>query len=95
MVFNSSEWYELVAPLGRGKYSEVFEGIDNRTGNKIVTKFLKPVRQPKILREIKILQAIKEGPHIISLLDICMDQMTNTPALIFEHFSSQTLKCIQ
>lgn len=61
----------------------------------MVVKFLKPVRQPKILREIKILQAITEGPHIIHLLDITMDQMSGTPALIFEHFSSKTLKCIQ
>ena len=60
-----------------------------------MVKFLKPVRNPKILREIKILQAVKEGPHIIELYDICMDSMTNTPALIFEHFSSKTLQCIQ
>lgn len=62
-----------MSPLGRGKYSEVFEGMDIKNGRKIVIKFLKPVRNPKILREIKILQAVKEGPHIIHLLDICMD----------------------
>ena len=94
IVFNSSEPYELIAPLGRGKYSEVFEAIDYKNDKKVVVKFLKPVRYPKILREIKILQAITEGPHIIHLLDICKDQMSNTPALIFEHFSSSTLKCI-
>ena len=60
-----------------------------------MVKLLKPVRQPKILREIKILQAVKDGPNIIKLLDVCFDHMSNTPALIFESFSSLTLKSIQ
>lgn len=64
----------MQSPLGRGKYSEVFEGYDSKDNRKVVIKFLKPVRQPKIIREIKILQSVKDGPYIITLLDVCYDQ---------------------
>jgi len=51
--------YEVVRKIGRGKYSEVFEGIRNLPdGNeeRCVIKILKPVKKKKIQREIKILQ---------------------------------------
>ncbi len=47
--------YQLVHKLGRGKYSEVFEGANIRNNQKCVLKILKPVRKEKIYREIKIL----------------------------------------
>lgn len=47
--------------------------MDSEKKEKVVIKFLKPVRQPKILREIKILQSVRGGPHIIDLKDICYD----------------------
>ena len=42
--------------MGRGKYSEVFEGKRAETDEKLVIKILKPVKKKKIQREIKILQ---------------------------------------
>ena len=42
--------------MGRGKYSEVFEGIHSGNNEKCVIKILKPVKKKKIKREIKILQ---------------------------------------
>lgn len=44
------------APTGRGKYSEVFEGMNVANDTKCVVKILKPVKKKKIKREIKILQ---------------------------------------
>lgn len=44
--------------VGRGKYSEVFEGIHVGTAAKCIIKILKPVKKKKIKREIKILQNI-------------------------------------
>ena len=38
-----------------GKYSEVYEGINTQTNERIVIKILKPVKKTKIRREIKIL----------------------------------------
>jgi serine/threonine protein kinase len=36
------ENYEIVRKLGRGKYAEVFEGINVNTLQKVVIKALKP-----------------------------------------------------
>ena len=59
--------------IGRGKYSEVFEGINIVNNEKCVIKVLKPVKKKKIKREIKILQNLAGGPNIISLLDVVRD----------------------
>ena len=81
--------------MGRGKYSEVHEGVDSWTDTPIVIKILKPVWETKIYREIKILKALDGHPNIIKLIDFCMDEQSSTPSFIFEHFSSSTLKNIE
>lgn len=58
---------------GRGKYSEVFEGINVTNYQKCVIKVLKPVKKKKIKREIKILQNLSGGPNIVALLDVVRD----------------------
>lgn len=46
----SPDRYQIVKKVGRGKYSEVFKGIDMQTGEPISIKYLKPVRFKKIKR---------------------------------------------
>lgn len=65
------------ADLGRGKYSEVFEGINVVNYQKCVIKVLKPVKKKKIKREIKILQNLSGGPNIVALLDVVRDSQVN------------------
>ena len=65
--------YEVVRKIGRGKYSEVFEGINMLNNEKCVIKILKPVKKKKIKREIKILQNLSGGENIIQLLDVVRD----------------------
>jgi len=67
------ENYEVVRKIGRGKYSEVFEGINVANYQKCVIKVLKPVKKKKIKREIKILQNLSGGPNIVALLDVVRD----------------------
>ena len=44
IYFRDQDNYHLVRKLGRGKYSEVFEGVDIRTPNKkVVVKILKVI----------------------------------------------------
>jgi len=62
---------------GRGKYSEVFEGINVVNYQKCVIKVLKPVKKKKIKREIKILQNLSGGPNIVALLDVVRDNQVN------------------
>lgn len=52
--------YEIEAKVGRGKYSEVFQGIELKTKRAIVIKMLKPVKKKKIKREIKILSNLSD-----------------------------------
>ena len=63
---------------GRGKYSEVFEGINVVNYQKCVIKVLKPVKKKKIKREIKILQNLSSGPNIIALLDVVRDNQVRS-----------------
>lgn len=72
-VFGYQDNYEIIRKVGRGKYSEVFEGLNVLNNSKCIIKVLKPVKYKKIKREIKILQNLAGGPNIISLLDIVRD----------------------
>jgi len=77
--------YEVVRKVGRGKYSEVFEGINILNNEPCIIKVLKPVKKKKIKREIKILQNLCGGPNVIKLLDVVRDPQSKTPSLIQEY----------
>jgi serine/threonine protein kinase len=81
-------------PTGRGKYSEVFEGINVVNYQKCVIKVLKPVKKKKIKREIKILQNLSGGPNIVALLDVVRDSQSKTPSLIFEHVNNTDFRTL-
>lgn len=49
------EHYEVLHKLGRGKYSEVFDGVNVMNNQPCVVKILKPIKMEKIRREVKIL----------------------------------------
>eukprot|EP00761_Pharyngomonas_kirbyi_P012989 gb/GECH01013016.1/.p1 GENE.gb/GECH01013016.1/~~gb/GECH01013016.1/.p1 ORF type:complete len:328 (+),score=63.57 gb/GECH01013016.1/:1-984(+) len=76
--------YEVTRKVGRGKYSEVFEGVNIVNNEKCVIKVLKPVKKKKIKREIKILQNLCGGTNVVKLLDLVRDHQSKTPSLIFE-----------
>ncbi|THU53792.1 hypothetical protein C4D60_Mb10t18170 [Musa balbisiana] len=99
--------YEVVRKVGRGKYSEVFEGINITNNERCIIKILKPVKKKKIKREIKILKKKKKikreikilqnlcgGPNVVKLFDIVRDQQSKTPSLIFECVNSTDFKVL-
>jgi casein kinase II subunit alpha len=88
------EDYEVVKKIGRGKYSEVFAGVNIVNNSKCVVKILKPVKKKKIKREIKILQNLCGGKNIIKLLDVVRDPQSKTPSLIFEHVNNIDFKIL-
>ena len=83
--WNDQNRYKVLNKIGKGKYSEVFEGIDSVVGKKVVIKMLKPIREAKINREIKVLHNLANGTNIISLVDITRDSDNKTSNLIFEY----------
>jgi len=86
--------YEIVRKVGRGKYSEVFEGINIQSEEKCIIKVLKPVKKKKIKREIKILQNLAGGPNVIGLLDVVRDPQSKTPSIIFENVNNTDFKIL-
>lgn len=44
----NQDHYEVVRKVGRGKYSEVFEGINVLTNKQCIIKILKPVKKKKV-----------------------------------------------
>ena len=80
--------------IGRGKYSEVFEGINVVNYQKCVIKVLKPVKKKKIKREIKILQNLSGGPNVVALLDVVRDPNSKTPSLIFEYVNNTDFRSL-
>jgi len=92
--WGDQEEYEVIRKIGRGKYSEVFEGINVVNSTKCVIKILKPVKKKKIKREIKILQNMCGGTNIIQLLDVVRDPQSKTPSLIFEHVNNTDFKIL-
>ncbi|PPS09059.1 hypothetical protein GOBAR_AA11580 [Gossypium barbadense] len=45
--------YEVVRKVGRGKYSEVFEGINVNNNERCIIKILKPVKKKKLLDVVR------------------------------------------
>lgn len=87
--------YKISSFLGRGKYSQVFKGISTEEESKsVVIKVLRPIREKKINREIKILKELKGIKNVIELLDVVRDIKTNTRSIIFpyeEHIETRSL----
>ena len=86
--------YEIVRKIGRGKYSEVFAGVNVYNNTKCVIKILKPVKKKKIKREIKILYNLRGGTNIIKLQDVVLDSQSKTPSLIFEYVNNTDFKTL-
>jgi len=86
--------YEVVRKIGRGKYSEVFDGMNVVNNLPCVIKILKPVKKKKIKREIKILQNLYGGPNIIKLLDVVREPVSKTPSLVFEQINNTDFKVL-
>lgn len=70
--------------MGKGKYSEVFIGINTANDQQIVAKILKPVKKSKVKREIKILNALKH-PNIVRLNEVVRDPASKTTSLVQQH----------
>ena len=48
IVRRDQDDYEVVRKVGRGKYSEVFEGVNIVNTERCIIKILKPVKKKKV-----------------------------------------------
>ena len=93
--FGTTQWkhngHVLDSKIGSGKYSDVFVGINTLNNELIAIKILKPVKEYKIKREVKVLQTLKGGINIINLIDVTKHPITNDPTLIMEYIDTGDL----
>ncbi|KAG1664049.1 hypothetical protein FOA52_010469 [Chlamydomonas sp. UWO 241] len=94
VAWGSQDRYHVLRKVGRGKYSEVFEGVDVEDNTQCVIKILKSVQRNKISREIAVLNNLKEGPNIIRLQDAVRDPASHTPSLVFEYVDNHDFKSL-
>ena len=92
--WGNTDNYECYHKLGRGKYSEVFQGCNRVNNKKCIIKVLKPVKVEKIYREVKILQTLYGGPHIIKMVDILREPNSKTPCFIYEYMPTIETKVL-
>lgn len=86
--------FQIIRKIGRGKYSEVFDGMDMKKNSLCVVKILKPVKKKKIQREIKILKNLSGGTNIIHLVEAIRDPISKTNSLVFEHVDNIDFKVL-
>ena len=68
--------------LGRGRYSEVYHGLNLLTNQDVVIKLLKPINMEKIKKEIFILKELRQCKNITNLHEVVIDPPTQTPSLV-------------
>lgn len=86
--WTTTENYELIKRLGRGRYSEVFLAMDLNSSKERVLKILKPVKLRKIKREVKVLQILKDGENIVKILDMVKGSSA-AYSIVLEYFEHQ------
>ncbi len=86
---------QVLSQLGKGKYGEVFEGLNLKTGERCVVKIMRPVKEQRLKREIKILQLVNGGPNIVKLHEVVRDPDTKTPCFVFELVEAMPLRELQ
>ncbi|EFJ42564.1 hypothetical protein VOLCADRAFT_83608 [Volvox carteri f. nagariensis] len=98
--WGNQDQYEVTRQLGKGKYGEVYEGINMRLGTRdkdriCVIKVMRPVKEHRLRREVKILQHVSGGPNIVRLLDVVRDPETKTPSFVFDFVDAMPFKELQ
>ncbi|KAH7286999.1 hypothetical protein KP509_32G032400 [Ceratopteris richardii] len=85
LQWGNQDNYEVLRELGRGRYSDVFEGLNIVDQQSCTIKILKPIKKRKVKREIKVLQNLLGGTNITQLTDIVRDPVSRIPSFIFEY----------
>ena len=66
--------YEAITMIGKGKFGLVYSGINILNNSPVVLKFLKPIDENKVKREIKILNSIRGIPNTLNLQCVLKDK---------------------
>lgn len=102
VTWGSQDKYEVLRQLGKGKYGEVYEAINLQQrgrgfgdNGRCVIKIMRPVKEHRLRREVKILQHVSGGPNIVQLLEVVRDPETKTPSFVFDLVNAISFKDLQ
>ena len=84
--------YIVEAKIGRGRYSDVYEGWQKNSNEKVIIKILKPITKVKIKREIFILEKLKKCPNMVQILDVIKEKDSEIFCIICKSISGVELK---
>ena len=89
--------FQMGEQLGRGHYSQVFGCWERTTRKRMVVKILleRPDLEMRAKREIRILELLLGGPHIVTIIRPVADIRTQTFGFVLELAGSTTLKEVQ
>lgn len=82
--FGSGTHYQKIEKLGKGNYATVWLGIDHRTSQRVVIKYLKDIEPRRIIREMDAMLALKH-PNVLNLIDAFIG-INDQVCLVFEAF---------
>lgn len=62
LIFSArtQDQYEIIKKIGRGKYSEVYEGINTQNNERIVIKILKPGKYKSYFYVLELTRAFSQ-----------------------------------
>ena len=86
--YDDIERFEVISPIGSGKYSLVFLGRYDG-GQLCAIKTLKNVPFVKIQREIWLLKSVSGLPNCIHLISVVRDPLTSTISIITDYVKSE------
>ena len=91
--FTDISRFEVISPVGSGKYSTVFLGrMDGK--KKCAIKTLKNIPFVKIQKEICILNRVSSIPNVIQLYGTVIDPLTDTISIITDYLPSELPKTL-
>jgi casein kinase II subunit alpha len=84
--------YKVESKIGRGRYSDVYQGLNIKSNEKVVLKILKPITKIKIIREICILKTLIDCPNIVKIIDVIKEKNSDIYCIICKSISGIELK---
>ena len=92
LSFGSQAEYQIQHKLGKGKFGQVFLATHIPTGDTVAFKLFLNITEAKVLKEINILQQLKNAPNFLPIRDIIKelgDDGVTRFATVFDYFEAK------
>lgn len=92
LAFGDQNDYQIHYKLGKGKFGQVYLATHKPTGDKVAFKLFLNTTEAKVLKEINILQQLKDAPNFLPIRDIIKevgDDGVIRFATVFDYFEAK------